>query len=315
MIKVLLVRDYNACNTAYVVYCLNYLRKRLLIKFREINILDYLDFSHDSYDVVIYATHPGEDTNKFKRILSTIVRTDDKFLAFPKTKILFDGHAHGAIDGFSRLRGTKLPRIKNAPHKKILSDLNVILPTTHPMGIRPKSPVYNYFGPIKLFPKSVVRDIDISYRVNLGKNDNYRRQIRQAVLNKIQDYHGSNLIDTKFVPKDPNYKNYMSRVLISVCPPGHGPGSFRHLESLNAKSLMFSHDSINDVQLLPNTDLIDGEDYISFNLDNIHEKLDQLLDDRDRIEKIAEKGYRKFVTGYSIAKTAQTIFDGIKKVR
>lgn len=312
--KVLLVRDYNACNTAYLVYCLNYLRKRFLIKYTEINVLDYLDFSHDSYDVVIYATHPGESTNKFKRILPTVLQTDDKFQSFPKTKILFDGHAHGNIDGFERLKGITLPRIKNVPHKDTLSKLNVILSTTHPMGISPKSPIYKYVGSFPVFSKSINRDIEISCRVSLGENDNYRRQIRQAILDKIKDYHGSNSINTEYVPNDPNYKIYMARVLISVCPPGHGPGSFRHLETLNAKSLMFSHDSIDNVKLLPNTDLIEGEDYVSFNPDNMTDKLDELLANKDRIKQISERGYNKFVKGYSIGKFAMKLYSKFIKM-
>ncbi len=308
MIKVLLVRDYkSSCNVPYLVYCTYWLKRLFLIDFTEVSLHDYVTFNQDSYDIVIYSPPPGKKSRNFLRNLSVINRTDEKFLNFKKNKILFDTHDHGNYDGFPRFESlapeivTSLPRIKNAPHKEYLQKYNVVWTTTYPIGLNPRSPAYNYFGGFAISQKKVERNIDISYRVKITLNRNsYRQEMREATLNIIKNYQGSSYIDTEYKENDPKYKAYLSRVLISVCPPGHGPGTFRHLESLNAQTLMLSHDSIDGIKLLPNSDLVEGEDYISFDFDNLTNKLDMLLANREKVAWIAKNGQKKFTKGYSV---------------
>ena len=95
-----------------------------------------------------------------------------------------------------------------------------------------------------------------------------------------------------------DYQSYIKSVLISVCAPGWCEGSLRHLETLNVGALMLAHDCINDCQLVPNVDLIDGEDYVSFNLDNLSEKLDYLMNNRKEIDRIRLNGQKKFIQAY-----------------
>ncbi|WP_241392592.1 glycosyltransferase [Rippkaea orientalis] len=278
---------------------------------------DYLEIDQNSYDVVIYATFPDEEAPQFNKIRSVIPQTDEKFLGFKKTRILFDSLSHGSKDGFPRLNDYSIPRLKTAPDKEYLQKFNVILPLTYPIGMYIKSPAYNYLLGLPFSPKTINKTVDISYRVNPGLGDSegsYRQQIRMKILDKLEPYAKAYSLDTNYQEKDPNYNHYLAKVLISVCPPGHGPGTFRHLETLNAQSLMFSHDSINDIKLLPNAELIEGEDYIAFNLDNITDKLDQLLANPKSIESIAKRGYEKFKRGYSSYRTAMRLYQILREL-
>lgn len=307
-IKILFVRDTNSCNTPYLLYCLYYLKKLFLVNFTEVEIGDYLEINQSPYDVVVYATFPDEEAPQFNKFRAIIPQTDEKFLKFERIKILFDTHANGSTNGFPRLNDCFLPRIKTAPHQAIIQKLNIIFPFTYPIGMYPRSPAYHYVGRFPIFAKTISKNFEISYRVNLGEQDSQRRQIRQAILDKLMQSSRSQSVDTNYQLKDISYSDYLAQVLISVCPPGHGAGTFRHLETLKAKSLMFSHDSIDDIQLLPNAKLIEGEDYISFNLDNLAERLDQLFADRENIQRIAQRGYQKFTQGYSVPRSAMGFY-------
>ncbi len=326
MIKVLLVRDPNSCNIPYLIYCTFWLKRLFLIDFTEVSVRDYVTFDQSSFDIVIYATFCDETAPQFAKTIDIIPQTDEKFLNFKRTKILFDSHDHGNLDSFPRFAAliphsyTSIPRIKTAPHQDYLQKYNVVLATTYPLGLNPLSPSYYYWGNWTIAYKNTLRDIDISYRVNIDLKEDkqgYRRSMREKILELVKDYQVSRLdftIDTEYIPKDPNYKSYLSRVLISVCPPGHGPGTFRHLESLNARNLMFSHDSIDPIKLLPHADLIEGEDYISFNFDNFAEKLDYLLGHRQQIGEIAKRGYNKFQKGYSIKRSTLAFYQILRQL-
>ncbi len=313
-IKVLLVRDFNACNVPYLLYCFYLLKKTPLLSYTEVAINEYLNIDQTIYDVVIYATFPDENALQFNKVRAIIPQTDEKFLSFKGVKLLFDTHSHGNLDGFPRFNNISLPRIKTAPWKQSIEKFNVIFKTTHPIGFFPRSPAYRYVGLFPFAAKNINKNVDISYRVILNEVDNYRSKIRREILKILEPYAKSHSLDTQYKLKDMNYQNYLSQVLISVCPPGHGPGTFRHLETLNAKSLMFSHDSINDIQLLPHADLIEGEDYISFNLENLTNKLDWLLANRKQIQLIAERGHKKFQIGYSVPRSTIRLYKMLREL-
>ena len=197
--KILFVRDKNSCNTPYLLYCLYYLKKIFLIKFTEISVQDYLKIDQNSYDVVIYATFPDEKAPQFNKIRSVVPQTDQKFLEFKKTRILFDSLDHGAKDGFPRFNDCSIPRLKTAPHKEYLEKFNVIFPLTYPIGMYIKSPAYNYLWGFPLFPKQINKEVDISYRVNPGLGyikGSYRREIRSKILEKLEPYQESQSLDT-----------------------------------------------------------------------------------------------------------------------
>lgn len=288
---------HRGCNEPYLVSCLKYLVSKNMINLKTAYLTNYLKLDQDVYDILIYQTFPGEE-NKifFKPFIPLIKKTDEKFFKFKKYKLLFDGHASGSRDGYSRFNDPTIPRIKNAPHKDFLKKFNVVCSTTYPIPL--------------LCDKNFTKNIDISFCVSL-----YSNPIRLKILNILRDYKGTYskvLSDTKIMsPK--KYQKHLRYVWISVNAPGWGEGCFRHNETLNAKSLMFSHESINNIKLLPNAELIEGQDYISFNLDNITDKLDFLLKDKGHIQTISENGYKKFIEGYSIKKTAMTLFEHLSQ--
>jgi hypothetical protein len=203
-----------------------------------------------------------------------------------------------------------LPRIKNSPKSDIVEPLNVVFCTTFPIGNRPHSRIHKHVGCFRISQKNINRNVDISCRVNLGEKSNYRQQIRRDSLGSLSEFSKKNtnfLVDTVFTPGDLDYKNYMTRVKISVCPPGHGPGTFRHFETMMSRTLVLSHDSIRNIKLLPNVDLFEGEDYVSFNLENLYEKLERLTSEPQKVKRIADSGFKKFFEGYSIPTSSKKL--------
>ena len=71
------------------------------------------------------------------------------------------------------------------------------------------------------------------------------------------------------------------------------------------------HESLCDIKLLPHVDLKDGKDFISFNLDNLHEKLDYIYDNRDEIDKIRFNGKLKLHKGFDLQKSATKLYKKI----
>lgn len=214
---------------------------------------------------------------------------DDLFLNFNKPKFLFDSCDIGSVDRFAQF-SLDCPRIKNTPHVNIMHSHNIVLSTTFPVrGIR------------KPFSH---RDITISFRVKMRNN------VRQEVRKLIDSYSGAENKEIDWIKKG-YYPDYLTKVLISVNAPGNGEACIRHLLTLQAGACMLAHESINGIKLLPNADLIDGEDYISFNLSNLHEKLDWLLSHRHIMLKIASNGESKFKHGYSQQVTADKLLNVI----
>jgi len=288
--KILFVK-HHCCNLDYLIKCIKYLNKNKLIDAKIVDLKDYLKINQSSYDILIYHTFPGEFSPEHFNPVSLIKKTDKKFHKFKKYKILFDSHDGGSVDGFSRFNNRHIPRIKNAPHKEFLKKYNVISTTTYPINILPV--------------RYSVKNIDISFCVSLSSN-----LIRKKIIKKLRKYKktkSKKLTEKRIMSKE-KYRNHLEKVWISVCAPGWGEGTFRHLETLNAKSLMFAYENIKKIKLLPNSNLIEGKDYISFNLDNIKDKLDFLLENKNKIKNISENGYKKFLKGYSIEKAALKLY-------
>lgn len=212
---------------------------------------------------------------------------DNIFLDCKKRKFLFDSCDMGSWDRFKKF-DPSLPRIKNTPHTSIMLSHNIVLYTTFP--VRRLRKVFSQ------------RDLDISFRVKL-RNDT-RKQIRSMIL----DYQKKKPVSVEVdYVKRGYYPDHLTRVLISVNAPGNGEACIRHLLTLQAGSCMLAHESINGIKLLPNADIIDGEDYISFNFDNFFDKLDWLMSNRRKLSTISKNGAMKFQEGYSQRKTADNL--------
>lgn len=282
-IRILAVFD-RSCNIHYLRRMLQYQQSWGWIRFKEVNLIEYLNEDEDQYDVLIYQTWSSE--------MDYAPLSDQKFLSATIPKVLFDAHASGSFDTYHRFQKPEIPRIKNAPHDQFLKDFNVISKTSHPIEI------------LKNRPKK--KTVDVSYCVGLQTHE-----VRPKVYEKVMPYQSRCKVDLK--NNQHNYVSYLRRVRISINVPGYGEGTFRHLYTLNAKALLFAHDSIEPIHLLPFKELKPGEDYISFNLDNFDEKLEWCLSHPKECEEIAEHGYQTFIEGYNIKKSAKELFPHLLK--
>jgi hypothetical protein len=280
--KILYVID-KGCNVSYLTKTLEVLSSTYNVPVVTATVAKYLNIDQDQFDVLIYQTFPAMGSPKFPRQIAKV--TDKKFYSFKKLKILFDANDSSGSDGFSRFKDKTTPRIKNAPNKSFLQDYNIILETTFPVKV--------------MTPVLVKRTVPISYVVS---TDIYHHKIREDTKRILESYK----VKTDMTWKK-GYRTYLNSVLISVAVPGYGEVTFRHLESLNAGCLLLSHECLNEIKLLPHADLVDGQDYVSFNLQNLTEKLDYLFGNLELLEKIRKSGQQKFFEGFSYHKSAKKL--------
>ena len=81
------------------------------------------------------------------------------------------------------------------------------------------------------------------------------------------------------------------------------------MANINTKNVSKAEEELR----LAHEDLIDGEDFISFNLENLHEKLDYIYDNRDEIDKIRFNGKLKLHKGFDVEKSAKILYEKIKE--
>jgi hypothetical protein len=297
-LKVLFVYHKGGCNEPYLLECFSHLSWLSPFYVKTVSLQKYVNYNQNASDIIIYNTFAGEFHKKlyipFKPLMGL---TDRKFLSFGGPKILFDAHDSGSDDGFKRFRDPNIARIKNAPHVDFLKKFNVICSTTYPIKILPI--------------EDQVKDITLSYCVSLETNP-----IRKKILIVLEKYAKENNIylDIKRDKSPIEYRHHLNRVLISVVPPGWGEGTFRHLETMNAGSLLLAHSSINKIKLLPNADLKDGRDYVTFDLGNLENKLSHLLSHPKLIDQISKNGYEKLIEGYSPKKTRDKLAEKLGQI-
>ena len=282
MEKILFVYD-NSIGVGYLKQAIAEAAKQHVfggVTFNTIKLSEYPTFDDSGYDALIYNTFPDEThTHKFRRDLVSI--TDAKFKAFKGRKILLDSHDDGLADGFTRLPG--IERIKLTPPSGQEAPGNV-LPITFAVG-------YDAINP------QLARSVPLAYCANLT---GYRHNIRQQVFEALVPFKPY----TKRLPY-PEYISLLQKTSIAVVAPGWGKACIGHLEALACGALLFAHESVQDIKLLPYADLVDGRDYISYNLDNIYEKLATALDGNpSRTAKIRKSGAKAFLSGYDPGRTA-----------
>ena len=283
-IQILCVFD-RSCNIRYLEDVIKDQKAFGNIDYKIVDLKQYLEEDESKYDILIYQTWSCEEDYAPK--------ADDKFRETKLIKVFFDAGASGSFDTYYRFKDPQVPRIKNAPHSDFLKNFNVILKTSHPLD------------PIK--EKDKKKDIDFSYCLGLKTHP-----LRPKVYERLLPWQSRAKVDLK--NNQHNYIYYLRRVKISINMPGYGEGSFRHLYTLNAKSLCLAHDSIDPIQLLPYATLIPGEDYISFTMDNLDEKMQWCLDHPKEVEKIAQSGYRKFILGYDKTRSTHDFLSEMKKL-
>jgi hypothetical protein len=277
------------------------------------------------YDETKFSKLNGRNHRKFPKDL--IEKGDIKFLSLSnKYKILVDLHDSSNIDGFSRFSYNnypfkrtkikdlllkiktkdpdyflKIPRIKNAPSVAYKQKFNVIFSSTH--GLTPGARL-QHFKDEQILKK---RNNIIHYFCSHSNNE-VRPQIFEILQNLQSKINGINLdkLDT--------YPNSLSSILTEVNPPGCGEGCWRHSDTMNHGALLLAYDDIRDIEIIPDNFLIDNEDCIYYNLDNLEEKIQYVLENPDKISQIRLNGHKKFVKSFDLKNRANILIEKINNI-
>lgn len=246
--------------------------KEIIVDF--VSLGDYLLAYQKDYDAIIYNTFPNDTCWKFDHDLTA--KCDAKFQDYSGLKILLDTHDNGSQDGFSRLRGTELPRIKVNPSYQAISDLNVILPI--PFLVFP-----SYFHPQEERPVRLV----------CAMRTQRMPKTRRYVSHTIAEFSP----DTDWLPLK-SHASRLCRTQVHVVATGNGDSSKSHADTLCAGALLMCQEGLRNIKILPYADLVEDIHFVTFTLDNIVSKLAALLPDRERIDRIRLAGLDAFRVGY-----------------
>jgi hypothetical protein len=327
MKKILYVTD-RSCNRKAMDYILAKMSDIYSVECDIIGLNHYSNIgikSQKNYDVLIYHTFPHQ-YHREKWNGSLIESTDDIFNKFDGVKIFHDSHDSGRVDAFSRFDDDNIFRIKAWPSYDYINKFNPILTTIGGMG-QLQGQLNFYFESItnqkfiewnNVWPNDKEND-NVSYIVSYGYDEkwaaDYPTYISQSDRNRFIREDTRDLLKSyKKVKVDMERKsqsefhNHLGETLVSITVPGWGEGCLRQYEAPLMGCLNLMHESISDIKLLPHQDLIDGEDFISFNLDNLYEKLDYIFDNRDEIDKIRFNGKLKLHNGFDIEKSAKKLY-------
>jgi len=249
-------------------------------------------------DILSYQTFPDEyNIKKFNP--QVIEKSDLQFHTFKGRKLLVDTYDCGDKDAFSRMvSSTVLPRVKLFPTKWFLDNYNVILlgaPSTTP-GV---------------FPDEEERTITISCKFGRKPADFYHHRIRESVQHCLQNNFEQST-DFDWVEGKEKYLKELRRTKIVIGAPGWGRHNASYWGALKSGALLFAHRSLNEIKLFPHSDLIDGEDYVSYDLFDFKIKLDRILHQPEEIERIRNNGRRKFEQGLDYKKSADRLVKFLK---
>lgn len=286
---------HTGANNRYLYDVLNLLDKddSYDVKVTKEKLPMFLENNPPKADVLLYQTYPDE-FNKGKFNQSMIEASDKIFRDFKGLKILVCSHDNGDIDSFSRFSDSKkLPRIKTFPSKRFMNEYNVVLITTF------STPTGN-----QTYHDKYERDIKVSCKFRTMK---HHHKIREYVIESLRDSF-ADVIDFTLVKDKVRYREELQRTLIVVGAPGWGPHNGTYVEALKAGCLLFAHRTLNDYCFLPHQDLIDGEDFVSYDLYNIKNKLQRLLENPQKIERIRKSGRYAIKWGFDYRLTADKFY-------
>ena len=245
---------------------------------------EYLTTPQDEYDAIIYNTFPDEhNAAKFQAYISH--KADAKFAAFKGRRLLFDTHDNGTRDGFERFHDSSTPRIKVNPGVKLMKRMNIIA-----------SMPYIVYRPFMHPQEPRTVPLLCSMRTD-GLPD-----IRKQIADKVRPFNPAD----EWIPMVEHARK-LCRTRIHVVSPGWGDSNLSHTETLAAGALLFAHEDILKVSILPFASLGDGANFVSFNLDNLVPRLTELLAHPEKADKVRLAGLRTFRSGYDYARSAEQI--------
>lgn len=283
--KLLLIRSASCSGHSYMVQCLHYMTgiEPTVVHIDSCHTIDY-----GEYDYLIYNAFSNESyAPKFDTKI--IYPADERFHAFKGKKILFDTHDEGNKDGFERMKDYGYPRLKINPGYDFMTKFDVV-------AAIPFTAYHRFF--LK-FPAP--KTIPLLYCVNC-RGITFPPDIRPMVFERLKPF---NPYTTRTSMN--YYADMLKTAKISVTVPGYGTGCKSHVEALAARTLLFAYDSISMVKTLPFADLVDGKHYISFNLDNLEEKLSLCLSDDKLVEEVSREGHLCLRLGYDPRRTGEEI--------
>lgn len=281
---------YHAgANCKYFETMLSFLLFRHNFNYKIVRPPEFLTIDLSPYDVLVYQTFP-DYLNLKKFHPPSVEKLDKRFLKFKGHKILLDSFDMGSYNAYARF-DIKYPRIKHTPSHDYLKLFNVIsiLITT---GWSHKKHLDSPFLKLQ-------RDIPIHCAFTLGV---YPHTKREQIMGILQERY-SDRISFERIPMD-GYDLFLRRVQISVVAGGFGETSGSIYSALKSGALLFVHEDIRKIKSFPFVELVDGEDYVSFNLENFSEKLDWILQDEKSRIKISLSGQKKFNEGFDPERSA-----------
>ena len=290
---------HSGANTKYYVGVLGYIQKEKSygITVSKSSLGEFIESGPpDGTDVLSYQTFPDEyNPKKFNP--QVIAKSDFRFHAFEGQKILVDTHDCGDKDGFSRLSGS-IPRVKCYPTAWFLKNYNVVLVSS--VSANPG-----------VFQDKFNRTINVSCKFGKKEDGFYGHLIRESVVKYLSE---SFMYDTNFawVENKNDYFKELQWTKIVIGAPGWGRHNASYWGAFKAGALLFAHRSLNDIKLFPHADLIDGDDYISYDLFNFKTKLRRILDDPDEMDRVKNNGRQKFADGLNYKKSADQLVKFLK---
>ncbi len=321
-INILVVLDRSANNVGLYEYQ-NVLQKHdINMTIIEMNILHKFIRKNDIsiYQLLIYQTFPVEQHHKFNKVQNDF--GDKFFTSFPNKKLLFDTHDDGNIDGFPRFDNL-YDRIKTTVGYDIIDKLKV----KFVIG----DPVYTLM-PTK-FNKSpkIMFSYNVFYQTH-GYGHFIREQTRDIILNS----RFKSVTDTN---THLDFENHLSNCRVSICPPGccgcyemystncdtskytkisgstviKSGISRRQLFTLKQGALLLAYASFSNLKLFNKLDLIENEDYLTYTLDNLEDKMRYCVDNIMKIDKIRKSGQCKFQNATEIESLSMDFKNFIEK--
>jgi hypothetical protein len=196
------------------------------------------------------------------------------------------------------LDGRKIPRVKCYPTTWFLENYNVVLVSSVSANPGVFSDIFN-------------RIINVSCKFGKKEDGFYGHTIRESVVKYLSE---SFLYDTDFTwVEDKNeYFGELQWTKIVIGAPGWGRHNASYWGAFKAGAMLFAHRSLNDIKLFPHVDLVDGDDYISYDLFNFKTKLRRILDDPDEMDRVRNNGRRMFADGLNYKKSADQLVKFLK---
>jgi len=272
---------HTGANNFYWLSVLNELRTVYGIQVKISRLNHYEREGNWDGDVLTYQTFPDENQpSKFNPKLTE--KTDKLFNEFQGLKILVDSHDDGDKDAFTRFNNWSTPRIKAFPSKRFMKDYNVVLKTTFSSEL------------MEIYPDKYDRDIILSCKFGEHR---YHHDIRDGIKHQLEKFSDVNF---EWEPGREAFIDSLRKTLISIAAPGHGQHTATHQCTFRSGALLFTHTSFNDIHYLPHYDLVDGVDFISYDLFNFTDKLKWVLSKPDMIHNIRMNGQHALEQGYNL---------------